>query len=370
MCMTADALVPAGTTAAADVTREELQLAARNHGMPLETMRFDITPVGLHYLLIHYDIPRVDPAQWALAVGGAVERPATYTLDDLRARDAVTGPVTMECAGNGRARLSPRALSQPWLHEAIGTGEWTGTPLWPLLQEARLAADVVDIVFAGLDRGVEGGVEQCYERSLTPEQVRDEEVLLVYELNGAPLPPQHGFPLRLLVPGWYGMASVKWLARITAATEPFSGYQQARAYRYRADADDRGEPVTRIQVRSLMVPPGIPDFYTRQRYVRPGPVLLEGRAWSGAGPIDRVEVSDDGGERWEEAELDAPLGQHAWQGWRLRWQAQPGTHQLVCRATDAEGNKQPLDHRWNLGGYAVNTVHRVPVVVTEHPPDV
>lgn len=367
--MTADALVPPGTTAAIDLTREELQLAARNHGMPLETMRFDITPVGLHYLLIHYDIPQVDPAQWTLEVAGAVERPAVYTLDDLRARDAVTHPVTMECAGNGRARLNPRALSQPWLLEAIGTGEWTGTPLWPLLEEAGLTSDVVDIVFTGLDRGVEAGVEQRYERSLTPEQVRDGEVLLVYGLNGAPLPPQHGFPLRLLVPGWYGMASVKWLSHITASTDPFTGYQQTRAYRYRADADDVGEPVTRIQVRSLMVPPGIPDFFTRQRYVQPGPVLLEGRAWSGSGDIDRVEISVDDGEQWVAAELEKPMGRYAWQGWRLRWQAVPGTHVLVCRATDTAGNSQPLDHRWNLGGYAVNTVHRVPVVVTEHPPD-
>jgi len=367
--MTADPLVPPGTTAAYDVTREELQLAARNHGMPLETMRFDITPVGLHYLLIHYDIPKVDPAQWTLEITGAVQRLATFTLDDLRGRDAVTTPVTLECAGNGRARLSPRTLSQPWLLEAIGTGEWTGTPLWPLLEEAGLAADVVDVVFTGLDRGVEGGAEQRYERSLTPDQIRNGEVLLVYGLNGAPLPPQHGFPLRLLVPGWYGMASVKWLSHITASTERFAGYQQARAYRYRADPDDTGEPVTRIQVRSLMVPPGIPDFFTRQRYVRPGPVLIEGRAWSGAGAIDRVEVSVDDGEHWTEAELDEPIGRHAWQGWRMPWDATPGPHVLVCRATDTAGNSQPLEHRWNLGGYAVNTVHRVGVEVTEHPPD-
>ena len=366
--MTADALVPPGTTAADDVTREELGLATRNHGMPLEAMRFDVTPVGLHYLLIHYDIPTVDVDRWTLEIGGAVDRPASYTLDDLRARERVTRPVTMECAGNGRALLSPRALSQPWLLEAVGTGTWTGTPLWPLLEDAGPTSEVVDVVFSGLDRGVEGGEEQHYARSLTPAQVREEEVLLVYGLNGGPLPPQHGFPLRLLVPGWYGMTSVKWLHRITASTERFTGYQQARAYRYRTDADDVGEPVTRMEVRSLMVPPGIPDFFTRQRYVRPGPVTLDGRAWSGWGAIDVVDVSVDGGEHWMPAELDPPADRHAWQRWRLTWEATPGTHELVCRATDTAGNSQPLEHRWNLGGYGVNTVHRVPVVVTDQPP--
>ena len=360
--------VPRGTVATDDITREELQLAARNHGMPLEAMRYDITPVGLHYLLVHYDIPVVDPTSFRLEIGGAVDTSLSLSLSDLRARETVTRPVTMECAGNGRARLSPRALSQPWLLEAVGTGEWTGTPLWPLLEDAGLAPEVVDVVFTGLDRGVEAGAEQHYQRSLTPRQARDEGPLLIHGLNGGPLPPQHGFPLRLLVPGWYGMTSVKWLSRITASTEPFTGYQQARAYRFKADPDDDGEPVTRIAVRSLMVPPGIPDFFTRARYLRPGDVTLTGRAWSGAGTIARVEVSTDDGATWADATLDAAAVDHAWQGWRFDWNATEGEHGLVCRATDSAGATQPDEHRWNLGGYAVNTVHRVPVTVTAQPP--
>src|SRR6266480_4760432 len=142
------------------VSLEELQLAARNHGLPLEALRYDVTPVGLHYLLIHYDIPAVDPSAWRLIVDGRVRRPLSLTLDDVVARPRVTAPVTMECAGNGRALLEPRPLSQPWLMEAVGTGEWTGTPLRPLLEDAGIEGDAVDVVFAGLDRGVEGGVEQ------------------------------------------------------------------------------------------------------------------------------------------------------------------------------------------------------------------
>src|SRR5579884_1083748 len=144
-------------TAAQDITLDELRLAARNHAMPLEALRYSITPTGLHYLLIHYDIPDVDPAAYRLTVDGEVERPLTLSLDDLRARPSVTLPVTLECAGNGRGLLVPRPISQPWLTEAVGTSEWTGTPLAPLLREAGLREGVVDVVFTGLDRGVEGG---------------------------------------------------------------------------------------------------------------------------------------------------------------------------------------------------------------------
>src|SRR5215213_1216844 len=148
------------------VTLDELRLAARNHGLPLEALRHDITPAGLHYLLIHYDIPAVDPETWRLEIGGSVARPLSLSLDDIRSREAVTLPVTLECAGNGRARLEPRPMSQPWLTEAVGTAEWTGVPLAPLLEEAGLRDDAVELLFTGLDRGIEGGVEQNYERSL------------------------------------------------------------------------------------------------------------------------------------------------------------------------------------------------------------
>ncbi len=193
---------------------DELALAARNHGMPLEALRYDLTPVGLHYLLVHYDIPAVDPGTWRLEVGGAVARPLSLDLDAVHARPRRSLPVTIECAGNGRARLNPRPVSQPWLVEAVGTAEWTGTPLAPLLEEAGLSADAVDVVFTGADHGVERGVEQDYQRSLPVAEALRAEALLAYEMNGQPLPVQHGFPVRLVIPGWYGMAHVKWLREI------------------------------------------------------------------------------------------------------------------------------------------------------------
>jgi DMSO/TMAO reductase YedYZ molybdopterin-dependent catalytic subunit len=353
-------------SAGGGVPMEELQLATRNHGMPLEALRYPVTPVGLHYLLIHYDIPAIDPSAWRLRVDGRVERPLELSFAELRAMPATTRVATMECAGNGRALLDPRPASQPWLVEAVGTGEWTGVALDHVLAAAGLDGDAVEVLFTGADRGVEGGIEQAYQRSLPVEVATSADVLLAYELNGAALPPQHGFPLRVVVPGWYGMTNVKWLTTITAVGEPFAGYQQATAYRLRRAEDEVGEPVERMVPRSLMVPPGIPDFYSRARTLGPGDCELTGRAWSGTSPIVAVEVSADGGASWDPAEVDPePPAVGAWQGWRFRWHAVPGDHELCCQATDATGDRQPLRPEWNTGGYANNAVQRVLVHVTD-----
>jgi DMSO/TMAO reductase YedYZ molybdopterin-dependent catalytic subunit len=348
------------------ISLEELQLAARNHGMPLEALRWDLTPVGLHYLLIHYDIPEVDPATWRLEVDGLVERALTLSLDEIRSRPAVELAVTMECAGNGRAHVEPHVVSQPWLLEAVGTASWRGTPVAPFLEEAGLRESASDVLFTGLDRGVEGGEEQEYARSLPLAEVLAGDALLAYEVNGVPLPPQHGFPVRLVVPGWYGMTSVKWLARLTVLDAPSDGYQMRHSYRFRQDEDEAGEPVARMQPRSLMVPPGIPEFLTRARVVQAGRHELAGRAWSGQAPIWGVDVSTNGGATWAEAALgEESLGRWAWRSWRYVWDAMPGEYELCCRARDAAENVQPLEPPWNVGGYANNAVQRVSVTVTE-----
>ncbi|HZD67728.1 MAG TPA: sulfite oxidase [Actinomycetes bacterium] len=354
---------PLAAATAPGISMEELQLAARNHGMPLEALRYDVTPVGLHYLLIHFDIPAVDERTWRLEIGGHVRGRLALDLGELRRRPTVTTPVTMECAGNGRAWLQPRPLSQPWLHEAVGTAEWTGTPLRPLLEEAGVLDGGLEVVFTGVDRGVQGDVEHAYERSLPLAEALRDEVLLAWAVNGQPLPPQHGFPLRLVVPGWYGMTSVKWLRRITVVTEPFRGYQQTPAYLLQSSEDDPGVPVTRIEPRSLLLPPGIPDFLSRSRLLEAGRHVLRGRAWSGRAPVARVEVSSDGGAGWRPAELGERRSRWAWVAWSLPWEATPGEHELCSRAIDEAGNSQPLEQPWNLGGFANNAVQRVRVVV-------
>lgn len=343
--------------------KEEVQLAFRNRGMPLEALRYPITPTGLHYLLVHWDIPFVTAKECRLKVGGLVAQPISLSVEEVKQRPAKTIAVTMECAGNGRALYDPRPVGQPWLQEAIGTAEWTGTPLKGLLEEAGVRDDATEIVFTGLDKGVQGDEVQYYQRSLTINEATRDEVLLAYEMNGEPLQPQHGYPLRLVVPGWFGMTSVKWLDSIEAVAEPFQGYQMAGTYLFKETADDPGEPVTLLKVKALMVPPGIPDYLTRTRLVEAGPVTLTGRAWAGRLGISRVEVSADGGSTWSEAELDEPVSRYAWRGWTYQWNATPGTYTLCVRATDSEGNVQAQEAEWNFGGYANNSIQRVSVIV-------
>jgi DMSO/TMAO reductase YedYZ molybdopterin-dependent catalytic subunit len=353
-------------TGSPEFTREEVRLALRNPGMPLEALRYPVTPIGMHYVLVHFDVPDVDAAGYELRVDGRVRAPLALTLEDLRSRPVVSLPVMMECAGSGRAHLAPRPVSAPWHDEAIGCAEWTGTPLRGIVEQAGLLDDAVELLFTGSDRGIDQDVEQDYQRSLPIEEAMREDVLLAYAMNGQPLPAPHGFPLRLIVPDWYGMASVKWLRSITAVSEPFEGVQQTQLYRYRRSEDDPGTPVTRKKPRALMAPPGIPEFLSRVRHVRAGRALIEGRAWSGNGAVSRVEFSSDGGSTWADARLEAQLARHGWTGWSYTWDARErGEYELCVRATDAAGNTQPLDvaDAWNQGGYAVNAVQRVAVRV-------
>lgn len=352
-----------GFAQADSLYKEELQLALRNKGMPLEGLRYSVTPTGMHYLLVHYDIPEVNANEWRLNIEGLVSKPLRLTVADIKKRPARTMAVTMECAGNGRALFAPRRISQPWLNEAIGTAEWTGAPLRDILEEAGLLRDAVDVVFTGLDRGVEGDEVQAYQRSLSVADAMRHEVMLAYAMNGAPLEPQHGYPLRLLVPGWYGMTSVKWLDRIEAVAEPFRGYQMMRVYRYAQGPDDLGEPVSLIRVRALMIPPGIPDFLTRTRLLQAGAVTLAGKAWAGRSTVSRVEVSVDSGLTWSDAKLGEAISPYAWIPWTFLWHAKLGAHTLCVRATDANGNVQPMEQQWNFGGYGNNGMQQVKVIV-------
>jgi sulfane dehydrogenase subunit SoxC len=332
---------------------EELELALRHVSMPLEALRYDVTPVGLHYTLCHFDIPALDERTFRLRIGDR-----SLSLAELRAMPCRTVRATLECAGNGRARFTPRYPSMPWTNGGVSTADWTGVPLRALLSDVR--AD--EVVFFGADRGFDSGIEHHFGRSLPLAEAMRDEVLLAWSMNGQPLTPQHGAPLRLVVPGWYGMASVKWLARIELLDRPFDGYQQATGYRYKRREGEDGVPVRHMKVKSLISPPGMPDWYTGRRLVDAGCGTLEGRAWSGAGvAIERVELAVDG--EWREAEVEAPREPFAWQRWRCEWQAAPGDHELACRAIDAQGAAQLPEPDWNLGGMGNNAWHRIAVTV-------
>jgi sulfane dehydrogenase subunit SoxC len=342
-------------------TAEEVALAARNRGMPLEALAYDVTPAGLHYLLSHFDIPQLDEQSWTLAVSGHVERARSFTLQEIKSLPARTLRVTLECAGNGRGQMAPRYPSVPWLEEGVSTAQWTGAPLHDVLAACKLRSQATEIVFHGADRGIDHSIEHNFARSLAVHEAMRHDVVLAYAMNGAALPPQHGAPLRLIVPRWYGMASVKWLRAIEAVDAPFEGFQQARGYHFRAREADKGVPCSRMRVNSLMVPPGIPDFYTRMRFLAAQEISLVGRAWSGEAPIARVQFAVDGD--WRDATLAAQEAPCAWVAWRAQWPATPGEHELMCRASDAAGNVQPLEPVWDLSGFGNNAVQRLRVNV-------
>ena len=340
----------------------EIGLSNRNSGLLLELLSQDITPVGAHYLLNHFDVPIIDQNHFVLSFKGAFDNPYKLDLQAIKQFPKTSMPVTLECAGNGRAGVSPRSHSMPWQYGAVGTSIWTGTLLAPLIEKAKPKNDVLEISFLGADRGFDKGIEHNFGRSLTLSQLHELDVLLVYEMNGLPLLPQHGAPLRIIVPGWYGMASVKWLTTIEALTQPFDGHQQVGTYRFKENDGDPGVPITNIRVKSLMQPPGVPDWQTRKRLVESGSVKLIGKAWSGAGrSITKVEVGIK--DQWYEAELGEQLDTYAWTKWQFNWHAEPGDYVLRCRATDSEGDVQPLAPPWDVSGFANNAAQKVYVYV-------
>jgi DMSO/TMAO reductase YedYZ molybdopterin-dependent catalytic subunit len=328
-------------------TAMEVAGKSRCHGMHLEGMTYPITPIGMHYLLIHYDIPEIDEKAYKVRVDGLVKNELTLDMDYFRSRPKVTVPATMECCGNGRASQKWRLWAHvPWNHDAIGTAEWTGTPLRGVLEEAGLLDDAVEVLFTGLDKGIQGPPDgaqvQYFQRSLTVDYVMnpDNDVLLCYEINGMPLPPQHGFPLRLLVPGWLGATNVKWIDSIEATSTRLTE-RQMKWYSYaESDNDPNRIPCTFQKTRAMMIPPGIPDFVCRRRHLEEtDAVELRGRAWSGGLRITEVDVSLDGGNTWLPAKVDAPFAKWAWVGWSFTWEnVTPGEYTLRCRAKDERGN--------------------------------
>jgi DMSO/TMAO reductase YedYZ molybdopterin-dependent catalytic subunit len=329
-----------------------------NAETPLRAQVGIITPTSRFYVRNHFAVPRLDADSWSLAVRGLVRHQLTLSLNDIRRLPSRSVVVTLECAGNGRATLDPPVNGEQWQLGAVSTAEWTGVPLVEVLDRAAVTANGREVLFRGIDHGAaHGGAESVrFERSLPIDAARESDVLLAYAMNGEPLSPNHGFPLRLVVPGWYGMASVKWLGEIVVVDQPFSGYFQTDRYVFERDAAGGSitEQLTRTQVRSVITEPERGDV------MRPGELVIRGYAWSGYGHIRRVEV--DAGDGWRVARLlDEPLS-HAWRRWEQTTRIQrPGRLTLRSRATDDNGNTQPDQPVWNRLGYANNAVQSVEI---------
>jgi DMSO/TMAO reductase YedYZ molybdopterin-dependent catalytic subunit len=347
----------ARTALAAPTAQEEespLRVFARSPfvaGTPLERLEGYLTPNHLFFVRSHFDIPAIQSTDWSLTVDGAVERPLTLSFDDLRRLPSRSQLTLVECAGNGRGGFSPPADGTQWDTSAVGTAEWTGVPVAAVLERAGLRPNAVDVVF-------HGGDNRTFQRGLRRTHALEPEVLLAYAMNGEPLPPEHGFPLRLVVPGWIGVASVKWLTRIEAVTEPFEGFYQRQRYVIEhANQVGEPQPATWLPVRAVIARP------VHEGAVQAGPSVISGFAYSGQGHITSVEVSTDGGQRWQPAELAPPFERWAWTRWQFPWDAAPGRHTLIARATDEAGNTQPDRVEWNRLGYGYNVPWPVPVTV-------
>jgi DMSO/TMAO reductase YedYZ molybdopterin-dependent catalytic subunit len=322
-----------------------------------------LTPNPAFYVRDHFAIPRIDPAAWRLTLDGEVARPLALTYDALRALPSRTLLVTLECAGNGRSAMDPPAEGEPFGYGVASTAEWTGVPLRTVLEAAGLRPSAREILFTGADGGPNaeaGGTTMAFERSLPVERALHPDTLLAYAMNGEELPAAHGFPLRVLVPGWYGVAAVKWLVRITALAAPFAGFFQRDRYVmvHHEGGETTTTPLTTIPPRSLLVAPADGARLPQ------GEQILRGLAWSGAAPVERVEISVDDGRTWRAAEWTSEPAHYAWRAWEYRWEAtRPGPATLRSRAFDAAGHIQPASAEWNRLGYANNAIQVVRVTI-------
>ncbi|MGB6520847.1 MAG: sulfite oxidase [Candidatus Cybelea sp.] len=328
-----------------------------NAEAPLTALDAPITPTSLHFVRRNFALPEHDGQ---LAIGGAVANPFRITLDDLYAMPRRELTVTLECAGNARVGQMPLPVGEPWTGNAVSTACWAGVLLSEVLERAEPSDEGVAVSFEGADHGPYLEHSDVYfARSLSLDHALDPmaEILIAYEMNGEPLNAEHGAPFRLIVPRWYGVASVKWLARIDVLTAPFEGTFQTARYIYEWP-DRPAQPVTLMRPRAKITSPAYGVT------LRPGSYTVRGKAWSGSGPITNVDVCLAGEGDWRAAELEPPAGPYQWQEWSFVWDLRnPGRHTMRARATDAAGNVQPESPSWNRLGYGNNAVELIYVHV-------
>ena len=334
--------------------RRVVVAAPENSETPLQSVRSWVTPRDWFFVRNHFDVPVIDLPGWRLRVEGLVDRPAAWGWDELAGLPQRTVFATVECAGNGRSFLAKKAAGVQWGAGAIGHAEWTGVPLHLVLERAGLKPGATEVLFEGADRGTEPDHPDPmpFARSLPLDKALHPDTLLATHMNGEPLLPAHGFPLRLFVPGWYGVASVKWLNRIEVRDRPFGGYFETTKYTVERRTPDGG--LERVVVGPMVV---------KSEIVRPahgevlgvGPHRVFGLAWAGEDAVARVELSLDGGATWRPVSLMGPRAEYSWCLWEYPWEVKAaGTYTLLARATSTGGRVQPAEHDPLNEGYVVN----------------
>ncbi|MFZ3376874.1 MAG: sulfite oxidase, partial [Chthoniobacterales bacterium] len=323
-----------------------------------------ITPTEAFYVRTHFPIPKIDKNKWRLRVEGEVKKSFEINYEELLKLESRKIPVTLECAGNNRNFLEPKVKGAQWGLGAVGNAEWTGVPLSILLDRAGVNSGAGEVILEGADggkledpKGPSG--ELRFARSIPLTKAR-EDVLLAYKMNEVDLPAQHGFPLRAIVPGWYAMASIKWLKRIIVTNKPFNGYYQTLDYAY---WKRRGEivdlvPLSEIAIKAEIARPAEGEIISANSKVR-----IHGAAWTSDNEITKVEISTDGGSTWKEAKLIDAAKRNAWRLWEFDWKtpSRPGKQKLIARATDSQGRTQPIQRDPDRGTYMIN--HLLPITV-------
>ncbi len=335
-----------------------------NLEMPFEQLDGFITPAKSFYVRTHFPIPKIDKKTWRLSVEGKIEKPFEISFDELIQLESRKVPVTLECAGNNRSSLNPKVKGVQWSLGAVGNAEWTGVPLKTILEQAGVKSPAIEVILEGADSGkledpkAPAG-ELKFARSIPIEKARH-DVLLAYKINDVDLPPEHGFPVRAIVPGWYAVASIKWLTRIIVTDRPFNGYYQTLDYAFWEKRDGMSElvPLTNMATKAQIARPKNGETVPANSKVR-----VYGAAWAGEVKIAKVEISTDGGATWNSAELGQDSKLNAWRLWEFHWHtpAKPGQATLIARAIDAKGQTQPVARDLNRGTYMIN--HLLPVEV-------
>ncbi len=325
---------------------------------PVQEFVSYLTPNSRFFVRSHFGPPsqeQLSEENWQLRVTGLVDRPLTLTLRDLKQFETVTITAVVQCSGNGRALYRPKTPGVQWERGAVGNARWTGVRLRDVLAKAGLQTNGLHVQFQGADRPVAATVP-LFVRSIPIEKALHPDTILAYEMNGRPLPLLHGAPLRVVTPEWLADSCIKWLTDITVQQDEAQGYYMQTAYRYPTRPVAPGEviaasdlkPVEAMVVKSLIAQP------REGATLKPGPVTIQGVAWTGEGRIVRVEVSLDEGRAWEPARLIGEAQPYAWRQWQYIWQASSGTKTILCRATDDRGQIQPKASPWNPSGFLWN----------------
>jgi DMSO/TMAO reductase YedYZ molybdopterin-dependent catalytic subunit len=337
----------------------------RNLEFPLSELKDAIVPNDQFFVRSHFAVPEMDVKTWKLKVEGAVESPFELTYDELIKLKSSSLTATIECAGNGRVHLTPPVPGLQWGQGAVGNAEWGGITLALLLEKARVRKDAVEVVLEGTDTGQINSDPKSpgvinFARSVPIAKAEKDDVLLAYKMNGEALPLAHGYPLRAVIGGWYGMASVKWLKRIVVTDKPFQGFFQSLDYSYfvRRDGLPTLVPVTAMQPKAVLARPGLGENIPAGK-----PFRLFGAAWAGEQPVAKVDISIDGGKTWSAAKLLGEAKPVQWVLWEYVWEnPAKGPASIVARATDDRGRTQPALREADRRTYMIN--HLVPTAVT------